>query len=102
MMCSGSANGSIHYFKFAADHGYAHAQVNYGNYLQNGKGISIDMRSGAHYFKLAADQERAEAECHYALCLFAGVGLQRDLASAIQYFKLSAAKGSTSGQSVVA
>jgi TPR repeat protein len=52
---------AAHYLKLAADQGDDGAQINYRNCLQNGKGVSIDMRSAVHYFKLAADQGLAEA-----------------------------------------
>jgi TPR repeat protein len=65
-------NGEAHFLKLAADQGDADAQNNYGFCLQNGKGVSIDMKEAAHYFKLAADQGNAQAQYRYANSLLTG------------------------------
>jgi TPR repeat protein len=56
---------AAHYFKLAADQRYADAQNKYGLCLQNGEGVSKDLRGAAHYYKLAADQGYAVAQHNY-------------------------------------
>jgi TPR repeat protein len=50
---------AAHYFKLAADQGYAAAQTNYRTLLEDGDGIPIDRSLAAHYYKLAADQSHS-------------------------------------------
>jgi TPR repeat protein len=69
--------------------------------LQNGTGISPDLKGAVHYFKLSADQGNAAGQCQWGMCLLAGKVVQRDITNAIQYFKLSAENGSPQGQAIV-
>jgi TPR repeat protein len=46
------------------DQGDTIAQYHYDLCLQNGKGVSIDLRSAAHYFKLSADQGKVDDQCY--------------------------------------
>jgi TPR repeat protein len=49
--------GAAHYFKLAADQGYAHAQFNYGMCLYQGEGVSINFQGTAHYSNLLLIKE---------------------------------------------
>jgi TPR repeat protein len=64
-----------HYFKLAADQGFAVPQNNYGLCLKEGEGVRIDFKGAAHYFKLATDQGVAVAQNNYGLCLKKGEGV---------------------------
>jgi TPR repeat protein len=68
----------VHYYKLAADQGYAAAQFNYGICLSKGKGVGIDFKGAAHYFKLAADQGNILAQFNYGHCLHSGEGVGID------------------------
>jgi TPR repeat protein len=62
-------------FKLATDQGYGDAQSNYGICLQNGEGVSKDLKEPVTYFKLAADQGNAGAQGNYGTCLQKGEGV---------------------------
>jgi TPR repeat protein len=85
-------------WKLAADQGDAEAQFNYGLRLQNGEGVSKDLKGAADYFKLAADQSFAEAQYNYGVCLQNGEGVSKDLKRALYYFKLAADHGIAEAQ----
>ena len=84
--------------KALADKGDAEAQFNYGLYLENGYGVSVDLASAARYYKLAADQGHAKARFNYGNCLRTGSGVSVDLSSAARYYKLAADQGLASAQ----
>jgi TPR repeat protein len=65
--------------KQCADQGDTIAQCRYGLCLQDGEGVSIDLRNAAHYFKLSADQGNADGQCYYGICLRDGEGVSIDL-----------------------
>jgi TPR repeat protein len=64
-----------------------------GYCLQNGEGVSKDLKGGAYYFKLAADQEDAAAQFNYGYCLQKGEGVSKDLKGGANYLKLAADQG---------
>jgi TPR repeat protein len=61
-----------------ADQGIAVAQFNYRLSLQNGDGVSMNLRRAAHYLKLCANQGFASAQQNYGLCLQNGKGVSID------------------------
>jgi TPR repeat protein len=61
--------------KILADQGNAFCQWVYGQCVQNGIGISKDLRKAVHCFKLSADQGNSDGQFYYGLCLQYGNGI---------------------------
>jgi hypothetical protein len=73
-------------------------QLNYGICLQNGKGVSIDMRRAVHYRNLAADQGDAGVQFNYGNCLHSAERVSIDTRNGAYYFKLTADQGDAGAQ----
>jgi TPR repeat protein len=80
-----SSTAAYSNLKLTADRRDAVAQYNYRICLQNGEGVSKDLKGAAHYFKVAADQGIAAAQFNYEICLHQGEGVSKKLKAAAYY-----------------
>jgi TPR repeat protein len=76
--------------RFAAAQNTADAQWEYGDRLEYGKGVRIDLIEAAKYYKMSAHQNYAPAQFAYGACLEDGKGVRVDLIEAAKYYKMSA------------
>ena len=83
----------LEYYKRAAEHGYAPAQVIIGKRYLESDDISTVIEEAKKWILKAAEQENAEAEYLLAKMYEDGTGFDKDDIKAAQYYRLSAEHG---------
>ena len=89
---------AIHWYRQAAELGYAPAQNNLGVLLAAGDGAPRDEAAAAHWYQLAAAQGESSALTNLARCLEQGAGVPRDPAAAVALYLQATALGDDSAR----
>ena len=84
---------AAYWFRRSAVHGYAPAQVMYGDCLFSGEGVEANISIAVSYYLKAADQGNAMATRRLGDCAYLGVGLPQDAGKAAKYFQKAARLG---------
>jgi len=87
---------AVEWFRAAAEHGFAAAQLNLANFYSEGTGVPIDFSEAAHWAKLAAEQGVSEAASKYAYLCENGIGVPRDYVAAYLWYSRAVAEGDKS------
>jgi TPR repeat protein len=85
------------YFRLAAVQHWPAAQNQYGEALESGVGVVVNLVEAAKYYRLAAEHKVAAGQFHYGHALQYGLGVEVDVDRAVHYLKLSADQGVTEG-----
>ena len=84
---------AAHWYRVAADQGYAPAQINIGKLYQLGKGVERNAQLAADYYRSAADQGYATANYNLGQLYADGEGVQRDGQMAVLNYAIAAIDG---------
>jgi hypothetical protein len=87
-----------HWFRLAADQGYAPAQVEIGLAYAFGHGVPQDPAEAARWYQLAANQGSAKGQACLGSAYAAGTGVNRDLVQAYKWLTLAIPKLSEGGR----
>jgi TPR repeat protein len=82
----------------SADQGFAQAQLNYGQLLDEGDGILMNKSLAAHYFKSSANQGFISGQLHFATLLREGKVIKKNITISVHYFKPATDQGSIESQ----
>ncbi|OHT15867.1 hypothetical protein TRFO_13698 [Tritrichomonas foetus] len=85
--------GTIKYFRHAANMGDVDAMVTYANFVQTIKGLESPTNESALYYKLAASRGSLPAQFNYGQLLELGAGIPHNIPEALYYYKLAAKQG---------
>jgi len=95
-------SGAFRLFLKAAKQGYASAQNNLANMLEQGLGTVPDSREASHWFLLAARQGEARAQHSIGSRYLKGLGVEKKPALGFQWIQCSALQGHQSAVSQLA
>ena len=73
------------------------ALLDYGNMLQKGIMIPLNLKEAANCYKIAADKGNSLAQYRYGHMLENGEGIEKDIKTAAKYYKLSSDGGCLDG-----
>jgi TPR repeat protein len=83
------------YYRLSADQGNSTGQWLYGQCLELGLGVDLDLVAATRYYRLSADQGNSDGQWLYGRCLELGRGVDLDLVVAARYYRLSANQGNS-------
>jgi uncharacterized protein len=84
---------AMHWYRLAADQGFAKAMSNLGGMYSKGHGVPKDYTQAIRWYEEAAEQQLPEAQYNLGVMYKEGHGVARDLVSAHMWFNLSASQG---------
>ena len=94
----GNYEEAIHYYRIAADQGYAEAQCQLGYMYSMGYGVSQDHSEAVRWYRKSAEQGYAIAQCNLGLCYLSGEGVPQDYTEAVRWYRKSAEQGDADAQ----
>jgi TPR repeat protein len=89
---------AVHWFRKAAEQGYAPAQSSLGNRYYSGLGVEKDFAQAVAWFRKAVEQDYADAKYRLGLCYHSGNGTEMDLVKAAIWYRKAAEQGDVHGQ----
>lgn len=89
---------AVRWYRSAADHGDAVAQLKLGAMYETGEGVPQNYVEAVRWFRLAADQGHAMAQFNLALMYDNGRGVPQNYAEAVRWYRLAADQGHALGQ----
>jgi TPR repeat protein len=84
---------ALRWYRVAADHGDALAQVGIGNLYAMGLGLAQDYAEALRWFRLSAAQGNSEAEDQLGFFYLSGWGVRQDYVQALSWFRKAADQG---------
>lgn len=84
---------AAYWYRRAAAHKYANAEVLYGDCLFSGEGVEPDITEAVKLYMSAAEKEDPMALRRLGDCAYLGIGLTQDTEKAVQYFREAARLG---------
>ena len=89
---------AVHWFRKAAEQGYADAQNNLGVMHKRGRGVKKDDAQAIYWHRKAAEQGHAKAQFNLALRYNKGQGVKQDYTQAIYWYRKAAEQGHADAQ----
>lgn len=86
-------------YKNVAARNNVYAQLQVGNFHNEGLGVVRDYAEAVRWYKMAAGQGHADAQSNLGFMYEKGRGVVQDYAQSVNWYKLSAAHGQTDAQS---
>jgi len=86
-------NKAVHWFRKAADKGFAKAQNWLGRCYQEGWGVSKNDSEAVKCFRKAADQGDASGQYNLGYCYEHGNGVEQSYSKAVEWYRKSADQG---------
>lgn len=87
---------AFHWYRKAAELGYAKSQYNLGQCYEYGRGVPKNTREAIIWFRKAANQKYANAESKMGYFTATGKGIEQDLPEALRWYRLAAEHGDVS------
>lgn len=81
---------AVHWWRKAAEQGYARAQNDLGVALSDGRGTEVNLAEAVLWYRKAAEQGMAVAQLNVGLMYAMGQGVQRDAREATGWYRLAA------------
>ena len=89
---------ALTWFRRAAEHGMAEAQVELGVMAHLGDGVALDDTAALEWFRRAAEQSLAAGQNNLGTMYDLGRGVSQDQAEAARWYRLAAEQGLADGQ----
>ncbi|MGH8613739.1 MAG: tetratricopeptide repeat protein [Gammaproteobacteria bacterium] len=89
---------ALHWWRKAADQGYAIGQVVIGLMYQGGEGVAQDYAEAMKWYRKAADQGNAKGQVYIGLMYSNGNGVSENWPEAVEWFRVAAAQGDETAQ----
>jgi TPR repeat protein len=86
------------WYRLAAEHGHALAQLNLGNLYETGQGVSTNAAEAVQWYRKAAAQGLGDAEYALGTCYADGEGVPQDVVEAYKWTTLAAAHGNKNAE----
>ena len=83
---------AVHWYRKAADQGFAGAQNNLANMYEQGHGVTQDYAEAAKWYQKAAEQENSNAQHSLGRMYLEGQGVPQDFLKAVKWFQKAAEK----------
>lgn len=83
---------AVHWYRKAAEQGFAGAQNNLANMYEEGHGVAQDFSEAAKWYRRAAEQEDSYAQHSLGRMHLEGRGVPRDFLEAVRWFHRAADK----------
>jgi len=90
---SKSDSEAAHWFRKAAEQGYAIAQYNLAVMYESGQGVSVDPVEASAWYLKAAEQGQADSEYKIGACYQNGKGVKQDFVVAVLWLQKAADQG---------
>jgi TPR repeat protein len=84
---------AVHYYRLAAEQGFARAQFNLGLMLERGTGVDADLDQARQWYERAAEQDNANAIAQLGVLYANGLGVEQDPLRAAEYYQRAADLG---------
>jgi uncharacterized protein len=81
------------WYRLAADHGNAEAQLRFGYMSYNGQGVTQDYKQAMKWYRLGANQGNADAQFFLGNMYHEGKGVVQDYREAVKWYRLAAQQG---------
>ncbi len=83
---------AVHWYRKAAEQGFAGAQNNLANMYEQGHGVTRDYAEAAQWYLKAAEQENSKAQHSLGRMYREGQGVPQDFSRAVTWFRKAAEK----------
>jgi TPR repeat protein len=91
-------DAAAHWYRLAADQGYAKAQLNLGDMYAAGRGVPQDFLEAAKLYEEAAKQRNAHARYKLGYLYHHGIGVSKNLTEAVRLYQQAADQGLAEAQ----